>query len=669
MKFIHKILHFTQVLAMSCCVVSCDYLDVIPPAQAEYEDTMKDAEDVLDFLYTCYGGVPRSHPFSFKSFESGTDELAFPPTYGYYMQTVQWGTLSPASNPQYGGDNIWSSSYNFLGYTHEFLNLIDTTNPIGLKEEEKVLYKAEAKFLEAYYMFKVLEAFGPMAILDKKVDPNISSAELPGRFHFDYCVDYLVKKLDEEAAPYLPARQEESYQGRATSTICKALKARILLYAASPLWNGFFPFADWKNTRFETPGYGFELVSKNHDPQKWQRALTACKEALTAAEDAGYKLFDIETANNIAERQGVDLPFIPGREEKTSENITFKERVRMYQYLSTATEADGNNELVWGMRTAGESINGGEEVTVKMPSYVVTRSNGSLFGGNATLAPTLYTVQHFYTENGKLPADDSKFYPESEWYTRFYDGQINTDNSSMPDKETVKYDIIKLNTHREARFYAWIVYDGCMYSSKIYDGKGALWINFKNTNTNGYNNGRSRYYVGTGYLSKKFIDPNMKWFRNGSRQWNPSKRPFIRMAELYLNLAECYAETSNTAEALKNLNIIRNRAGFSNLTEADLTNMNLKEWIRNERFVELFEEGHRYYDLRRWKLAPEILKAGVSYGLDGRRINPSFEDFNVPKLIDQPFKWDDKLYLLPVWSRSGLSELYSNPQMVQAPGY
>ena len=77
------------------------------------------------------------------------------------------------------------------------------------------------------------------------------------------------------------------------------------------------------------------------------------------------------------------------------------------------------------------------------------------------------------------------------------------------------------------------------------------------------------------------------------------------MAELYLNLAECHAALGNTTEALINLNVIRQRAGVQNLTEGDLTGeMNLMDWVRNERFVELFEEGHRYYDLRRWTLAP-----------------------------------------------------------------
>ena len=52
-----------------------------------------------------------------------------------------------------------------------------------------------------------------------------------------------------------------------------------------------------------------------------------------------------------------------------------------------------------------------------------------------------------------------------------------------------------------------------------------------------------------------------------------------------------------------------------------------------------------------------------------KRQNPSFEEFNKPTLVNQPFKWDDKLYLMPVWSRSDMDELYSNPQLVQALKY
>lgn len=93
----------------------------------------------------------------------------------------------------------------------------------------------------------------------------------------------------------------------------------------------------------------------------------------------------------------------------------------------------------------------------------------------------------------------------------------------------------------------------------------------------------------------------------------------------------------NTTEALANLNEIRGRAGLKELTDADLTgDMTLMDWVRNERFVELYEEGFRYYDVRRWMIAPTMLKAGVRYGLNGLAENPSFEEFNQPTLIDQP---------------------------------
>ena len=121
------------------------------------------------------------------------------------------------------------------------------------------------------------------------------------------------------------------------------------------------------------------------------------------------------------------------------------------------------------------------------------------------------------------------------------------------------------------------------------------------------------------------------------------------------------------AGALDNLNVIRERAGIEKLTQDDITSqMSLDDWIRNERYVELFAEGHRYYDVRRWMIAPQVLKAGVREGLNAiEKKDPTFEEFNKRVVIDQPFQWDDRMYLLPVKS----SEIYSNPQMVQAPLY
>ena len=160
---------------------------------------------------------------------------------------------------------------------------------------EKEQWLAEAHFLIAYYHFALLRKYGPIPVITEYVPQSTPSSEFGGRCHYDYCVNWIAYQLDL-AAQNLPPTREGTEWGRATSTMAKALKARVLMYAASPLWNGSFVYPNWRNTNYETPGYGMELVSNKYDPAKWERALTACKEALTAAEAAGYKLFDLEAS-------------------------------------------------------------------------------------------------------------------------------------------------------------------------------------------------------------------------------------------------------------------------------------------------------------------------------------------------------------------------------------
>lgn len=663
MKVKQNIIKAAWLLAVptTCLVASCNYLDVIPPAQADFDDTMKDESATLGFLYSCYSYIAYTMPVAGSTIETSSDEIVQPRMWNDYPQNMAWGTIS-AANCSGGGDaEIWTTSYNQLGQVHRFEQLLGQLHPTGVTEEEKDEYRAEAEFCDAYYHFRVLAAYGPCPIIKEVVDPNIASNQIPGRSHFDYCVDYIVGLLDG-AAKRLPETRPQEELGRATSVIAKCLKAKVLLYAASPLWNGSFFKSGWQNTNWETEGYGKELVSTQYDPKKWDRALTACQEALSAAQKAGYELFDIEAADKKAERDGLGLPFVPGKESDTPANIQFKKRVRMFQYLSTCHEGDGNKELIWAMRPNSDPT------WARLPIRILKKSDGTWASGGWTgFSPTLYAVQHFYTENGKLPENDDMFPAQSKWYDRFYAG---TESPELVkdglDKEDVKNDIINLNGGREARFYAWIVFDGDQYMQQISNGK-PLWMNFKNSNTNGYNSDNARNIAGTGYISRKFINPVIKFKPDGSYSWGYAPRlPLIRMAELYLNLAECYAALGKTQEALDNLNKIRERAGIPDLTTADITDkMSLTDWVRNERYVELYEEGQRYYDLRRWCIAPQMLKAGTRYGLNMSTINPSFEDFNKPTLVDQPFKWTSRQYLLPIWDK----ELYRSPQLIQAPGY
>ena len=533
--------------------------------------------------------------------------------------------------------------------------------------DDKDEYKGECYFLDAYYHFRLLNTYGPIPVIDRLMDTNIAKEDMPGRSHYDYCVDYIVRRLDQ-AAELLPATRDLADKGRADATICKCIKARILLYAASPLWNGSFYDKSWQNTNYETPGYGKELVSTQYSRAKWERALTACQEALTVAKSAGYHLFTVEEANSIAEKQKVGLPFIPGREEDNAENIAFKERVRMFQYLVASNESDGNSELIWAVNTERMGVSDYWPVRASMPAKIIIGNGGvwHSMGGWSFNAPTLNSAQRFYTENGLLPENDGDFYSKDQWYTRFYEGTVSPPlEQNDIDKEGVKNDIIKFNAKREARYYAWIAFDGCQYFTQIRNGE-PLWLNLKNNKTNGYNPG-DRNYVGTGFLTKKFITPDIKLDRTDKITGNTTRLPFIRMSELYLNLAECYAALGQDDDALEQLNVVRRRAGFDDLSVSDMAGMNMSvtDLVRNERFVELFKEGHRYYDIRRWKIAPQVSGAGKIYGLNNCVLNPSFEEFNQPVLMNQPLRWYNRLYILPPDD----NEVYSNTQLVQAPNY
>ena len=140
------------------------------------------------------------------------------------------------------------------------------------------------------------------------------------------------------------------------------------------------------------------------------------------------------------------------------------------------------------------------------------------------------------------------------------------------------------------------------------------------------------------------------------------------MAELYLNVAECYAALGDNKNAIKYLNPIRKRGGVAELKESDITSdMTMMDWVRNERFIELWGEGHRFYDVRRWMIAPQVLRAGAREGLNmlGAGMNPNFSDLNQRTVVNQQFQWSNRMYLWPIKS----DEIYNNPQLVQAPEY
>lgn len=645
MKNLYKI--FAAALICILAAPSCNFLEVVPPETMEIEDTMKDKDRAEAFLYSCYEGTTSLYKQRLlRSFVSSTDEYGLPTAWGVNSQRNAWGLV----NASEVWTPAWDVCYTYIGKTNLFLKLLDQYTPAHSTAEDIARWKAECTFLLAFYHYYLLESYGPVPIMDHFYPNTTPKTDFPGRSHYDYCVDRIVAWLDEAAENGLPDYIAiDSELGRATATAAKALKARILLYAASPLWNGEAPanIKSWKNKNYETPGYGFELVSSSYDETKWDRALTACKEAIEFAEIEGKRqLFSLEDAETRRIAEDVTLPDIAGASDE------LKQYASLMSYLMVTAETDGNKEFIWGssLPASGAQAIYLDWENTALP-HAVTYYNGSTTGGRSGVSPFLYSIEHFYTESGKLPAKDSDFYPESEWF----------ESAGLSRNE-----IIKLNDKREPRFYAWFAFDGAEVGSKLSAGQPLI-ANMRNKDKQGYNPSKDNDLNITGFLCKKWIQPNLTW-NSSTNTTNTRTVPFpiIRLAELYLNLAECYAATGQTQLALDNLNVIRKRAGIPALTTADITSdMPLMEWVRNERFVELWGEGHRYFDLRRWCTAPQFLKAGVREGLNFEHENPTFEELNQRTTVNQKFVWNDRMYFQPIVT----AEMYSNPQLVQAPGY
>ncbi len=171
----------------------------------------------------------------------------------------------------------------------------------------------------------------------------------------------------------------------------------------------------------------------------------------------------------------------------------------------------------------------------------------------------------------------------------------------------------------------------------------------------------------TGFYVRKFIDEKCsteaQWeFGKGETSW-----PIFRLAEMYLNLAEASVEMGDhQGEALEAINAIRDRAGVAKVTSVNIEN------VRHERQVELAFENHRFWDMKRWRIASKPASQGGLNGFRGKGLDPYF-DINTDKYKfeyadDLPKRrrlFQDKNY----YTKFSSEDMNSNPLLVQNPGF
>ncbi len=207
------------------------------------------------------------------------------------------------------------------------------------------------------------------------------------------------------------------------------------------------------------------------------------------------------------------------------------------------------------------------------------------------------------------PIGDGPFHNNATLYCAFGPTAEMVDEYEMADGSTFDWVVNGDDpyTGREPRFYATVLYNDALWEGRriqTYAGGTDARQNFKRTG--------AVQSTTTGYFFRKFLTEDQQgWEKNGSSHFGI----FLRYAEVLLNKAEALAQMGDLANATIELNKVRERVGLpGRATAASLEEF--MGYIRHERIVELAGEGFRYWDLRRWRLAEDVINGQVVHGVD-----------------------------------------------------
>lgn len=616
------------------------YLDVVPDGVATIENAFTSRTTAEKYLFTCYSYMPGHGDPATNTFVAG-DEFWLPypqtPQFYYndpfeYLARGNQGIVNPRLNYWEGRDG-GQPLFQGLRDCNIFLENIATVP--GMQEREKRRWIAEAKFLKAYYHFWLLRMYGPVPIIRENLDISTGVDEVQvKREPVDSVFNYVIALLDE-AAPDLPLvlENENDEHGRITRLVLLSVKAKILVEAASPLFNGNSDYASFGNPDGEL------LFSSAYDPEKWKRAADACKEAIEACQSAGLELY-------VFNPSVLSNPISEVTATKMSIRNSVAER--------------WNSEIIWG------NTNSLSNTMQALSQARVDPEKINNAGARSLLAPTLKIAELFYTENGV---------PISEDISWDYENRYAIKTAAAEDRYNLQegYPTASLHFDRESRFYASLGFDGgTWYGQGQYDDNNAWTLNAR---AGGYSGRLSvSLFSVTGYWPKKLVHfQNLLQPGDGggysivSYPW-----PVMRLADLYLLYAEALNEYSGPSpEAYKWINLVRERAGLKSVEESwstysresakYTTKQGFRSIIHQERLIELAFEGHRYWDIRRWKKAREAFSGNIQ-GWDIAQQEPELY-YRVRTLFTRQFT--TKEYFWPISEGS----LIRNKKLVQNPGW
>jgi len=616
----------TSVLILLCLIVlatsSCKkegFLNATTTTNLNQQTIFTDSANAEGFLANIYSNVGFSISptrFSYTTstlvsipcggLDAACDESEISHTYSTAALAFALGSVNAGNVPDgFAQSSVASADAYYVCYQQirAVNQLFANISKVPLLAANKAQMLAEARFLRAWYYFILLEHYGGVPIVGNTIYSYTQPIPTK-RSTFDQCVTYITGQCDT-AAQVLPVVQTSLGYGRASGGACLALKARVLLYAASPLFN-----KPPSMTSVQAPSDIATAAVKplvgypGYDATRWAAAEAA---AMAVIQTNDYQLF-------------TDSVNLPGYGEE-----------KPFQYLFTIRKTSTlpgnaiNNEYIFQwMFPPNDYLEG----LFQPPSR--TGANGAF--------PYQGTVDAFPMANGKAITDPTSGYDPTNPYA-----------------------------NRDPRLAATITYDQSLLGNRTPNGQiqGYSPVDIYLANNNGtLSGGTDAVYQGTptGYYNNKMLDPDAI---SGGLYFNPTSRciPLIRYADILLDYAEAANENEGpTMLVYQYVNEIRQRAGLNPYAlPAGLTQTQMRAAIQTERQCELAYEGHRFFDVRRWLIADQtenIEAQGME--VDRTSTTATYKIFPVRK-----HNFTAKMYLWPFPQ----AEIGKGGGLVQNPGY
>lgn len=571
-----------------------------------------------------------------------------------------------------GEVNSWTACYQGIRSASIFIQNIDQSTVIDA--EQIAEYKAEARFVRAYYYWLLLRKYGPVPIIpDDGADYTDSYADLAlPRSTYEQCAEYIGKEM-VLAAKDLPQSRGQLAIARPTKGAALATRAEVFLYAASPLMNGGKKSMEFKEKL--TDDKGNPLLSLTYDEQKWARAAAAAKDVMQLGV---YSLFvaPYSSSGTVTHPATIAPPYNAAYSDKPwpdgwADIDPFESYRELFDGELGASE---NPELIFtrGQNQSSEGIN-----------VMVVHQLPRIASGWNTHGMTLKQCDAYYMNDGSDAPGKDMEYGRGNGSQRV--GGFVTDQDVADGKYKPLASGVSLQfANREPRFYASVAYNGSVWhltnESQVNNREQQVF--YYRGSGNGYTN--TMFWLRTGIGVMKYVNPQDTYENGDLNKVVPKYEPAIRYADILLEYAESLNELNGTynipswdsaqtytiardaGELHKGIRPVRIRAGLPDFSDAVYSSSTqLRTAIKRERQIELMGEQKRYYDLRRWEDAPEELVLPI-YGYNVLMTASNRDLFHQPvAAFALQSTFADKMYFWPI----DIEELRRDSRLTQNPGW